>query len=107
DNRGLHLLLLYQEFLGGVADRQRQRRGGQVAVEGVLVLLIVGVNALADLVRGRTRRDEGRLQARGLGLERQHHFADVACDDDVDLVFVDRALEGANGIGRRGVVVIG
>src|SRR6202035_2104935 len=98
DNRGLHLLLFDQEFLGGVADRQRQRRRGQVAVEGVFVLLIVGVNALADFVGGRTRRDEGRLQARGPRLQRQHDFADIARDDDVDLVFIDRALEGANGV---------
>ena len=76
-------------------------------MEGVFVLLIVGVNGLTDLVGGSARRDQGRLQTRGPRLQRQHHLADVARDDDVDLVLVDRALEGANGIGRGGVIVVG
>src|SRR6185312_3209276 len=76
-------------------------------MEGIFVLLIVGMHALADLVGGGARRDEGRLQARGPGLQRQHDFGDVAGDDDIDLVLIDRALEGANGIGGGGVVVVG
>ena len=65
------------------------------------------MNALADLVGCGTRGDEGCLQPRRPGLQRQHHFADIACDDDVDLVLVDRALECANRIRRGAMVVVG
>ena len=76
-------------------------------MEGIFVLVVIVMHALADLVGRSTRRDEGRLQARGPGFQRQHDLADVARDDDVDLVLIDRALEGANGIGRGRVVVVG
>jgi hypothetical protein len=76
-------------------------------VEGVFVLVILVVDALADLVGGRAGSDERGLQPRRPGLQRQHHFRDVAGDDDVHLVLVDRALEGANRVRRRTVVVIG
>jgi hypothetical protein len=76
-------------------------------VEGVFVLLVIGMDALADLVGGSARRDEWRLETRRPGLQRQHDFADVAGDDEVDLVLIDRTLERANRVGRGGVVVIG
>src|SRR6202035_1535297 len=99
DDGGLHVLLFDQQFLGGVADRQRQRGRGQITVEGVFVLLIVVVDAFEDLVGRSPWRDEGRLQARRRGFQRERYFADIAGDDDIDLVLIDSALEGANGIG--------
>jgi hypothetical protein len=98
--------LLDQQLLGGVADRLRQRGGRQIAVEGIFVLLVIGMNGLADLVGGRARRDEGRLQARRPRLQRQHDFADVAGYDNVDFVFIDCALERSNRVCGRGVIVI-
>ena len=93
DDGGLHLAVADKNVLGAVADRQRQCRRGQIAVERVLVLLVIGVNALADLVGGRAWCHERSLQPRSPGLQRQYHFADIACDDRIDLVLVDGALE--------------
>ena len=62
--------------------------------------MLISLEAAPGVMNGVFRRD-------GPGLQRQHHFADVAGDDDVDLVLVDRALEGANRIRRGGVVVVG
>ena len=107
DDRRLHVLLVHQEFLGGIADRERKRGRGQIAVEGIFVLLVIRMHALADLVGCSARRDEGCFQPGGPWLKRQHDLADIACDDDVDLVLIDRALEGANGVGRRRVIVVG
>src|SRR6185369_6110997 len=62
--------------------------------------------ALADFVRGCAGRDERRLQARGPRLQRQHYLADVACDDGVDLVLVDRALKCTYRVRRGRVIVV-
>jgi hypothetical protein len=65
------------------------------------------MDALADLVRRGAGSNEGRLETRCPRFQRQHDFADVAGDDDVNLVFVDRALERANRIRRGRMVIIG
>src|SRR3954451_21732962 len=75
-------------------------------MEGIFVFLIIVVNAFADLVGRGTRGDEGSFQARSPRVKSQHDLADIAGDDDVDLVIVHGALEGADGIrGGRMVVV--
>ena len=76
-------------------------------MESVLVVGVVVVDVLGDIRRGRARRDEYLVQARRPRLDRQRYLADIAADDGVDLVLVDRALEGAHRVGGGGVVVIG
>ena len=107
DRDVLELETVDQQILGRVADELGLRGRGQIAVEGVLVLLVVVMDRLRDLVGGRARRDQRHLQPRRPRLQRQHDFTDVAGDDRADLVLADRALERAHGIGRRALVVVG
>ena len=107
DHRRLHFEPIDQHVLGGVAREPRQRARGQVAMEGVFVVLVVLGDVLGDDVGRRARRDHHRLQARRPRFERQHHLADVARDHSVDVILVDRALERAHRLGRGGMVVVG
>ena len=76
-------------------------------MEGVFVLVVVVVNRLGDLVAGGARGDQRHVQPCRPGLQRQHDLADVAGDHRADLVVRDGALECANRVGGRALVVIG
>ena len=106
DHRRLHLEAVDQHVLGGVADEPGERARGQVAVEGVFVVLVVLGDVLGDDVGRRARRDEHGLEPPRPRLERQHDLADVAPDHRIDVILVDGALERPHRFGRGRMVVV-
>jgi hypothetical protein len=106
DRRRLHVISVDQHVLGRIAGRLRQERGGEVALEEVFQVRVVVVDALGDVVAGRTRRDRRHFQPAGPGLQRQRHFGGVGRDHRAHLVLAGQPLHRPHGVGGGVVVVI-
>ena len=102
----LHVQLVDQQILGGVASRVRDAGRRRIAVEGVFEVVVILGDVLRDDVGGGAGRHHHGLQAAGPGLERQHDLADVAGDHRVDVILVGGALERAHGLGGGGMIVV-
>ncbi len=108
DDGRLHLhLAIDQQILRRIAGRAGDEAGGQIAVEEILQMVVIGMHPARQLVARCARRDGWQLQPARPGLQRQRHFAGVGGDHGVDMVLVGGALIGAHGVRRRVVVVIG